>query len=241
MSGAMAAGRSFILASGSPRRIEMMRAHGLEPLVMPSRTDEHIPWHHSMTQTVMFLALQKARDVESRWLSSCSFPNLSGGAPVPDPGPSASAVASGGSSAGASALPPVILAADTVVCYQGEIMGKPADKADGFRMLSALRGNVHDVVTGVALVEAGMPHAKVFYEITKVYFRDYSDEELLAYLDTDEAYDKAGGYAIQGYFSRYVDHIEGDYDNVVGFPWNRIQRELTTFLRDGEGPAAKQR
>ena len=63
-----------------------------------------------------------------------------------------------------------------------------------------------------------------------MFFKDYSDEELLAYLDTDEAYDKAGGYAIQGWFSRYVDHIEGDYDNVVGFPWKRIEKELAHFI-----------
>lgn len=207
------AGRSLILASGSPRRIEMMQAHGYEPLVFPAQIEENVPLHHSMTDTVTYLALKKAKDVEARWLAA----NRSGDAAktentaVPD-------------------HPPVIIAADTVVCYQGEIMGKPANKEDGFRMLSALRSDVHDVVTGVALVEVGAQHASVFYEITKVFFKDYTDEELIAYLDTDEAYDKAGGYAIQGWFSRYVDHIEGDYDNVVGFPWKRIEKELTHFI-----------
>ena len=62
--------------------------------------------------------------------------------------------------------------------------------------------------------------------ILKVYFKDYTDEELLEYLDSDEAYDKAGGYAIQGHFAKFIDKIEGDYDNVVGFPWNRIENEL---------------
>ncbi len=201
-------GRSLILASGSPRRIEMMQAHGYDPLVLPAEIEENVPLHHSMTDTVTYLALKKARDVETRWLAEKNSVSV---AAAPD-------------------RPPVIIAADTVVCYQGEIMGKPADKEDGFRMLSALRGDVHDVVTGVALVEAGAQHARVFYEITRVFFKDYSDEELLAYLDTDEAYDKAGGYAIQGWFSRYVDHIEGDYDNVVGFPWKRIEKELAHFI-----------
>ena len=201
-------GRSLILASGSPRRIEMMQAHGYDPLVLPAEIEENVPLHHSMTDTVTYLALKKARDVETRWLAEKNSVSV---AAAPD-------------------RPPVIIAADTVVCYQGEIMGKPADKEDGFRMLSALRGDVHDVVTGVALVEAGAQHARVFYEITRVFFKDYSDEELLAYLDTDEAYDKAGGYAIQGWFSRYVDHIEGDYDNVVGFPWKRIEKELVHFI-----------
>ena len=213
-------GRSLILASGSPRRIEMMQAHGYDPLVLPAEIEENVPLHHSMTDTVTYLALKKARDVEARWLSekrSCAD-----AVAAPD--------ASETAETAVSDLPPVIIAADTVVCYQGEIMGKPADKEDGFRMLSALRGDVHDVVTGVALVEAGAQHARVFYEITRVFFKDYSDEELLAYLDTDEAYDKAGGYAIQGWFSRYVDHIEGDYDNVVGFPWKRIEKELAHFI-----------
>ncbi|MGN1143368.1 MAG: Maf family protein [Anaerovoracaceae bacterium] len=207
--GPASVGRSIILASGSPRRIEMMQAHGYEPLVIPAQIEENVPLHHSMTDTVTYLALKKARDVEARWLGERT--SGANGQAVPD-------------------RPPVIIAADTVVCYQGEIMGKPADKEDGFRMLSALRSDVHDVVTGVALVEAGAQHASVFYEITRVFFKDYSDEELLAYLDTDEAYDKAGGYAIQGWFSRYVDHIEGDYDNVVGFPWKRIEKELAHFI-----------
>ena len=59
-----------------------------------------------------------------------------------------------------------------------------------------------------------------------MYFKDYSDEELRAYLETDEAYDKAGAYAIQGYFSKHIDKFEGDYDNVVGFPWIRIEEEI---------------
>lgn len=194
----------YILASGSPRRIEMMRSEGYDPLVMPSSVDEPLPLYHGMTETVAFLALRKARDVEAKFLSSCD---------------------------GVPASAPIIIAADTIVYYDGEIMGKPKDKEDGFRMLSKLRGQVHFVVTGVALVQAGMQNASVFYEITKVYFTDYTDEELLSYLDTDEPYDKAGGYAIQGTFSKYVDHIEGDYDNVVGFPWARVQKELAKFTK----------
>lgn len=216
----VAAGRSLILASGSPRRIEMMQAHGYEPLVIPAQIEENVPLHHSMTDTVTYLALKKARDVEARWL----------GENPTRVAPDAEALGGTETAAAVPDRPPVIIAADTVVCYQGEIMGKPADKEDGFRMLSALRSDVHDVVTGVALVEAGAQHASVFYEITRVFFKDYSDEELLAYLDTEEAYDKAGGYAIQGWFSRYVDHIEGDYDNVVGFPWKRIEKELAHFI-----------
>ena len=94
-------------------------------------------------------------------------------------------------------------------------------------MISALRNDVHFVVTGCAIVEANAQNARVFAEITKVFVKDFSDEELNAYLDTDEPYDKAGGYAIQGLFGKYIDHIEGSFDNVVGFPWARIEAELT--------------
>lgn len=187
--------RTYILASGSPRRIEMMKKHGIRPVVHPAEIDENIPPEHGMCQTVMFLALKKAKAVEAEYL------------------------ASGGKA-------PIIIAADTIV-YKDEIMGKPEDREDAFRMISSLRNDVHFVVTGCALVEAGMQNARVFAEITKVFVKDFSDEELNAYLDTDEPYDKAGAYAIQGIFSKHIDHIEGDYDNVVGFPWERIEKELT--------------
>ena len=202
--------RQYILASGSPRRIEMMRRHGYDPLVMPSNSEENLPLHGGMTETAMFLALKKAQDVEQRYLASLNPDDLQEGPP------------------------PVIIAADTIVYHNGEVMGKPTDKEDGFRMLAALRNDVHYVVTGVALVEAGAQNTRVFSETTSVFFTDYSDEELLSYLDTDEPYDKAGGYAIQGYFSRYVDHFLGDYDNVVGFPWNSIMEELKQVITQGD-------
>lgn len=186
--------RTYILASGSPRRIEMMKKHGISPIVHPAEIDENIPPEHGMCQTVMFLALKKAKAVEAEYLAS-------------------------------DGKAPIIIAADTIV-YKDEIMGKPEDREDAFRMISSLRNDVHFVVTGCALVEAGMQNARVFAEITKVFVKDFSDEELNAYLDTDEPYDKAGAYAIQGIFSKHIDHIEGEYDNVVGFPWERIEKEL---------------
>jgi len=185
--------KNFVLASASPRRIEMMRSHGLEPMVCPADIEENLPLVGGMKETVMFLALKKAKAVEEMLLDEAK-----------------------GS---------IIIAADTVV-YKDRIMGKPEDFDDAFEMLSDLRGTYHYVTTGVALVEAGGQKARVFAEVTKVYFTDYSDEELRAYLETDEAYDKAGAYAIQGYFSKYIEKFEGDYDNVVGFPWARIEEEV---------------
>ena len=190
--------KKIVLASGSPRRIEMMRTRGINPLVMPADIEENLPKVHGMCESVMFLALKKAQDVAER-LSSLPY--------CPEEGS-------------------IIVAADTVVYKDGEIMGKPADRDDAYRMLDKLRNDFHYVVTGVALLSYGRQLTRVFAEITKVYFTDYSDEELSAYLDTDEAYDKAGAYAIQGYFAKHIDHIEGSYENVIGFPWDRIEIEI---------------
>ena len=190
--------KKIVLASGSPRRIEMMRAHGIQPIVMPAHIEENLPQIHGMCETVMFLALKKAQDVAGQLAS------------MPDnPGKGS-----------------IIIAADTIVYKDGEIMGKPADRKDAYRMLDKLKNDYHYVVTGVAMLACGRQLTRVFAEVTKVYFTDYSDRELNLYLDTDEAYDKAGAYAIQGYFSRYTDHIEGSYENVIGFPWERIEKEI---------------
>lgn len=205
--------RKYILASGSPRRIEMMRAHDIEPVIMPAAIEENIPPENGMCETVMFLALKKAKAVESEYLSShIDDVHLS------------RAVKN-------CATNPIILAADTIV-YKNEIMGKPENREDAFRMLSSLRNDVHYVVSGCALVEAGAENSRVFAEVTKVFVKDFSDDELNAYLDTDEPYDKAGGYAIQGQFGIYIDHIEGDYNNVVGFPWARIEKELELLVSE---------
>lgn len=122
----------------------------------------------------------------------------------------------------------LIIAADTVVVFCGEIIGKPASEEEAFRILSALRGRTHQVITGVCLIDnTGEPvRKKCLYDVSGVHFTDYSDEELLAYVRTDEPYDKAGGYAIQETFGRYIDRVEGDRDNVIGFPMYRVEKYL---------------
>ena len=209
--------RKCILASGSPRRIEIMRANGIDPLIMPAKIEENIPPICGMCETVMFLALKKAKWVEKKYLNETLTDFTS------DLSVDAERSVDFQKQAGKQTA--VILAADTIV-YKDGIMGKPKDRQDAFRMLSLLRNDVHYVVTGVTLVEAGCQNARVFAEVTKVFVKDFTDEQLNAYLDTDEPYDKAGGYAIQGLFGKYIDHIEGSYDNVVGFPWEKIAKEL---------------
>ena len=212
VSHALLTNTKIILASGSPRRIEMLRTHGIEPLIMPAHIEENLPPIHGMHETVMFLALKKAQDA-ARQLEIAANTG-------------ACAKCSHDKAKNYYNSDAIIVAADTIVFKDGEIMGKPKDKDDAFCMLDKLRNDFHYVVTGVALLVFGRQHTRVFTDVTKVFFKDYSDEELMAYLDTDEAYDKAGAYAIQGYFAKHIDHIEGSYDNVMGFPWEIIEKEI---------------
>lgn len=118
----------------------------------------------------------------------------------------------------------VIIGCDTVVCIKGEILGKPSDRSDAERMLRMLSGNCHTVTSGIALLKNGK--AAVRHETTEVYFDTLSNSEIDDYLSTDEPYDKAGAYGIQGYAARFIGRIEGCYHNVVGLPVNLLYRML---------------
>jgi septum formation protein len=123
----------------------------------------------------------------------------------------------------------LILASDTLVTLDGEFLGKPRDEADARRMLSMLRGRTHTVASGLALRMGG--RTVTAHELTGVTFAPMSDEEITAYLATGESFGKAGAYAVQGYASRYITGLQGDYFNVVGLP----VRRLYETLRDGFG------
>ncbi len=184
--------KTLILASSSPRRIEILRKNGLDPQIMPPEADETLPFGIDAELAVLYLALKKGLSVEKRCESG------------------------------------IIIAADTIV-YKDSIIGKPEDEADAFAILMSLDGGYHDVITGVALVEPRTVNRKVFCVRTRVFFKSSGEEAIRAYLATGEPYDKAGAYAIQGEGGQLVDYIEGDYDNVVGFPWTRIKEELSSF------------
>lgn len=119
----------------------------------------------------------------------------------------------------------MIVGADTVVAYQGQILGKPTDEADAKRMLTMLSGQTHEVYTGVCVIED--EKIKTFYEETKVTFYEISDEQIDRYIKTGEPMDKAGSYGIQGKAAVFIKGIEGDYYNVVGFPIARFFQEVT--------------
>lgn len=123
----------------------------------------------------------------------------------------------------------VVLAADTVVAYNGQILGKPKGEADAFKMLKLLSGKAHQVFTGVTIVdEAGESNS--FFESTDVLMYENSDELIKKYIATGEPMDKAGAYGIQGKGAVLVKEIKGDYNNVVGLPLSRVCKELNFEL-----------
>ena len=188
-----------ILASKSPRRIEIMHNHGVDAVVMPTESDESFPEGIGMTEAVEMLARRKAEACYEAVRDDEKYKGY------------------------------VIVGADTIV-WKDEIMGKPEDAEDAFRMLDKIRGTVHYVVTGVALCDADTGKYEVLSDVTEVYCKNYSDEDIQEYLSMDEPYDKAGSYAIQGYFGRHIDHIKGDYENVVGLPFYRIEDSLKDYM-----------
>lgn len=131
----------------------------------------------------------------------------------------------------------LILGADTIVVFEGRILGKPADEEDAERTLKMLQGNTHQVYTGVcALIRSGekwIPYT--FYESTDVTFYPVSDQEIREYIRTGEPMDKAGSYGIQGLFGIYVKGISGDYNNVVGLPVARLFHEMKKLGIDLKG------
>ena len=186
--------KTVILASKSPRRLEIMRAHGIEPIVIPSNTEERLPEGIGMEAAVKMLAEQKAL---------ATYNALDG-----------------------DYRDAVVVGSDTIV-YKDEILGKPRDYDDAFRMLSKIRGTSHYVATGVAVIDVQTGKICILADVTTVYCKNYTDEQIREYIEKEQPYDKAGSYAIQGPFGEYIDHIEGDYENVVGLPFYRIEKLLT--------------
>ncbi len=123
----------------------------------------------------------------------------------------------------------VVIAADTVVAVDSAILGKPADRAEAVEMLGLLSGRRHRVVTGLALYKKDEDRLLTGWEITYVSFRGLDEAIISSYLDRNDFLDKAGAYAIQDVGDAFVAGIKGDYDNVVGFPVNKVRHLLNLF------------
>ncbi len=121
------------------------------------------------------------------------------------------------------------LGCDTIVVLAGEILTKPADEHDAFRILSRLSGNDHLVFTGLALYGAGRDHWYQIFEESRVRFNRLDDDSIRSYIATGEPLDKAGAYGIQGMGGFLVDSVEGNIDNVVGLPMSALERIASRY------------
>ncbi len=212
----------IILASKSPRRLEILRKHGIEPIVMPADTDESLPSDIGMEDAVKLLALRKARACYESLKARAEHSDCSGQSDGPERS------GNSGQSEGSDLSEfkdSKIVGSDTIV-FTDEILGKPKDRDDAYRMLSAISGTHHYVSTGVAVIDFNTGKEQVCSDVTLVHVAELSPDEINAYLDTDEPYDKAGSYAIQGIFGKYIKQIEGDYENVVGLPFHVLKEMI---------------
>ena len=184
----------IILASGSPRRKELLLQIGIVPEIIVSHVAEKIT-SDIPAEVVMSLAEQKAVDVAKEMPEGT-----------------------------------VILGSDTVVAADGKILGKPKSHEEAYEMIRRLAGRSHQVYTGVCLVKKG-PEGEAdtvvsFYDETDVNVSPMTEKEIREYADSEEPMDKAGSYAVQGFFARYIDGLKGSYANVMGLPVHLVYQEL---------------
>lgn len=122
----------------------------------------------------------------------------------------------------------IVIGCDTMVCLDDVVLGKPRNQEDAYRMLRLLSGKTHQVISGVAILQEG--HTEVFHQVTEVTFYELDEAMIDMYVRSEEPYDKAGAYGIQGLGKLLVSAIHGDYFNVVGFPIAKVYRVLKEQL-----------
>ena len=193
----------IILASASPRRKELLNQIGWEFEICVSEVEEKVT-KTLPWEVVEELSRQKAEDVYRKVVEKRDRSMF------------------------------LVIGADTIVACDGQILGKPKDRQDAISMISQLQGRSHHVYTGVTLIlctEAGQQKSSTFHEETEVTFYPMNEDEIVAYVDSKEPMDKAGGYGIQGLCARYISGISGDYNNVVGLPVGRVYQEVQSLCR----------
>jgi septum formation protein len=201
----------LILASASPRRAELLKAAGFEFEVRVTNVDEAPRTGESPREYVLRVARDKA--------SAAQGPAYAG--PL-NPAPT------GGKRKGGREI---IVAADTTVVVDGQLLGKPVDDDDARRMLSRLSGRAHEVLTGVTVRTGTAERSSV--ESTAVWFKSLTEQEIGWYAASGEGRDKAGAYAIQGLGSRFIPRIDGSYSNVVGLPVATVHQLLIELASIG--------
>lgn len=181
----------YILASGSPRRKELLRFVIPEFEIITADTEETCPNEVTANQRPQYLALKKAKAVAKNHKDA------------------------------------TVIGADTAVFLGENMLGKPKSVADAKNMLKSLSGKTHSVITGCAIVNG--EKEKSFSVETKVKFLKLHDNEINDYIKTNEPFDKAGGYGIQGFGALLIESITGDYFNVVGLPVSKLNIYLKEF------------
>ena len=206
----------LVLASASPRRRELLSQIGLEFTVMPSTKEDNAKTTEAGA-LVQELSRQKAVDI---------WEQLSGGqGQNPDADQEQISEETQEPNLNGKRQPELlVIDADTVVCCEGKILGKPHSREAAAEMLTALQGRSHEVYTGVTLYSQS--ETVTFFECTQVEFYPMTEVEISEYIDSKEPMDKAGAYGIQGLGARFVKGIRGDYNNVVGLPVGRLYQEL---------------
>lgn len=206
----------LVLASASPRRRELLSQIGLEFTVMPSTKEENAKTTEAGA-LVQELSRQKTVDI---------WEQLSGGqGQNPDADQEQISEETQEPNLNGKRQPELlVIGADTVVCCEGKILGKPHSREAAAEMLTALQGRSHEVYTGVTLYSQS--ETVTFFECTQVEFYPMTEVEISEYIDSKEPMDKAGAYGIQGLGARFVKGIRGDYNNVVGLPVGRLYQEL---------------
>ena len=206
----------LVLASASPRRRELLSQIGLEFTVMPSTKEENAKTTEAGA-LVQELSRQKAVDI---------WEQLSGGqGQNPDADQEQISEETQEPNLNGKRQPELlVIGADTVVCCEGKILGKPHSREAAAEMLTALQGRSHEVYTGVTLYSQS--ETVTFFECTQVEFYPMTEVEISEYIESKEPMDKAGAYGIQGLGARFVKGIRGDYNNVVGLPVGRLYQEL---------------
>lgn len=193
--------KKIILASQSPRRSELLRQIGLDFEVIVSEAEENIN-SNIPKEVVIELSAIKAEAVKEKMAYNVDYNDA------------------------------IIIGADTVVALDDIIMGKPKDRADARNMLRRLSDNTHSVWTGVTIIwnDGQEICIKSFAKETKVRMYPIEEKEIEDYLDSGEADDKAGAYAIQGLGSKFIEYIQGDYNNVVGLPVAEVYQQIKKII-----------
>jgi nucleoside triphosphate pyrophosphatase len=185
--------KSLVLASGSPRRIELLSDAGFRfEIVRPTVSEKTDP-HLTARELTGWNALRKGMEVAKRYPRD------------------------------------IVLAADTVVAFNDEIIGKPNDLTDAVRILRRLNGQTHHVYSSVFISHLAAGRVELFCELSQVHFLKLNQSQIRSYLAKIDPLDKAGAYAAQGHGAEIVERIDGSYSNVVGLPMEQTITALRKF------------